>query len=773
MRFTTPHTTIDLDGEWRLAFSKDQPQNIPTTIAEVNTSGLAQIPARVPGNLELDLQRAGLLPEPFYGLNMLQLREWESCHVWYFRRFSACPAPGCLPQLVFEGIDCYAEVYLNGVRVGSSDNMLVEQIFAVGDALRAENELVVHIRPTLLEAQNYEYPPLLTAGAINQESLYVRKAPHMFGWDIMPRALSAGLWRSVRLQYIPQQRLEEAYLQTIHLDGSGKTARLRLWYKAQLDDPTHGKLEVQIEGRCQEHSFSHRQPVFFSSGNLIFDVNQPRLWHPRGRGEPNLYAVTLTLFQDGEEIDQLCFTHGIRTIRLERSSTTDEEGSGEFCFYVNGEKVFIKGTNWVPLDAFHSRDLQRLEQVFPLLLESGCNLVRCWGGNVYESDHFFDLCDQHGILIWQDFSMACAVYPQDEIFQQRLATEARQVVKRLRQHACLALWAGDNECDQAHAWGLGADPNENVLTRVVLPGALRQEDPLRPYLPSSPYVDRQAYTRGERYLPENHLWGPRDYYKSDFYRGSLCHFASEIGYHGCPHPHSIRRFISPERVWPYQNNPEWLLHATAPVPESGLYAYRVELMANQIRELFGRIPDNLEDFAFASQVSQAEAKKFFIELFRGSKWRRTGIIWWNLVDGWPQFSDAVVDYFLRKKLAFDYIRTAQQDVLVMLREAENWQQQILAVNDMRQAVDLEFSLRDIEANTLLAQGKTSVPGDSSMVIGALPFSASEKGFYLIEWRAGDARGASHYLKGTPPFDLEQYRAWLELYRQAAGWLFSA
>lgn len=358
--------------------------------------------------------------------------------------------------------------------------------------------------------------------------------------------------------------------------------------------------------------------------------------------------------------------------------------------------------------------------------------------------------------------MACALYPQDADFCRRLETEARAIVKRLRQHPCLVLWAGDNECDQASGWlGRKHDPNENVLTRQLLPRVLREEDSSRPYLPSSPYIDPVAYQAGEHFLPENHLWGPRDYYKSRFYKESLCHFVSEIGYHGCPTPESLRRFISPEYLWPYQHNPEWTLHSTSPVPGEDLYDYRVELMAKQVRELFGAVPDTLEEFAFASQASQAEAMKFFVEFFRGTKWRRTGIIWWNLIDGWPQFSDAVVDYYFRKKLAYYFTQTSQQPLCLMFHEPESWRQALVAVNDTREPITLDYTITDLADDTVVTSGHAVAAADSVTELTHVPFSMGDHHCYLITWTTPTGQYHNHYLAGNPPFDLQHYRHWLE------------
>ena len=418
------------------------------------------------------------------------------------------------------------------------------------------------------------------------------------------------------------------------------------------------------------------------------------------------------------------------------------------------------GTNWVPLDAYHARDAARLEDVFGLVLDIGCNAIRCWGGNVYESDRFFDLCDQNGIVVWQDFAMACAIYPQDTAFQDRIRHEARQVVRRLRQHPSLVLWAGDNECDQKYLWnGRRRDPNENVLTRVVIPGVLREEDPSRPYLPSSPYVDPLAYQAGERYLPEDHLWGPRDHYKSPFYADSLAHFASEIGYHGCPEPASIRRFITPERVWPSDDNEEWRLHATSPIPGVDIHDRRVRLMADQVRALFGEVPDTLEEFAIASQATQAEALKTFIERFRSEKWRRTGIIWWNIADGWPQFSDALVDYYGARKRAYDVVKRCQAPIIVVVREPVDGRHEVVACNDTRAAEPIRCEIREPDGSVVASLDGVAA-ADAVTSLGWLAAPARPVALAL-EWHTSRGVGRSHYLAGDPPIALADYLRWVD------------
>jgi beta-mannosidase len=763
---------IDLGGTWQFGVSDHRVPGDPSSAEGLRAAGLTLYPATVPGNFELDLLANGLIDDPFVGMNIVALRRYESAWVYYTRTFEAPERAGTTPELVFEGLDCIADIWLNGRLVHHADNMLIEQRVAVAGSLRAgANELFVRIEPAVEHARTggFPYPPGLNAEGSGFEGLYVRKAPHMYGWDIMPRAVSAGIWRPVRLRYLPFERLDWVWLDTERLAADLGEARLALHYQARIAADTAADYEIRYEGRSGVSSFSGRAPLLFEAGCTRFTFETPAVWWPRGRGRPDLYEVTVELLRHGVVVDTTTLTHGIRTVELDKSSVTTETGDGRFCFVVNGERIFVMGTNWVPLDAYHSRDADRIGPVLDLVEDIGCNMIRCWGGNVYEDDRFYDLCDRKGILVWQDFAMACAIYPQDPDFQGRIRAEATAVVRRLRQHPCLALWAGDNECDQKYIWGgRRRDPNENVLTRSVIPGVLADEDPSRPYLPSSPFIDPVAFLAGERYLPEDHLWGPRDYYKGQFYTSALAHFASEIGYHGCPEPASVRRFLSPDKVWPYGDNEEWLLHATSPIPGVNVHDYRVELMASQVRVLFGTVPDTLEEFAYASQASQAEALKFFIEMFRAAKWRRTGIIWWNIADGWPQFSDAVVDYYLVRKRAYDVVKRTQRPLSIVVREPASGTHELVACNDGRDPRAISFRVRDLDSGATVAEGRATAAGDAVTVLGSIPADLEQQRCFLLEWDDEEGHGLSHYLAGRPPFTLDRYRAWMDQVGSSSG-----
>lgn len=760
-----------LNGDWTLFFEENKNlKNLdPKNLKGLKKSGFKSVEATVPGNFEIDLTKAGIIDDVFFGENTLDAQKRENYHLWYVKKFKVDKLNY---TIVFDGIDTYADIYLNGKLVGTTDNMLISHSFDAEPFLKkGENELVVHIKPTFLLGRQREFG----AGVIqhqehNAESLVVRKAAHMYGWDIMPRILSGGIWLPVNLVEKREECFKECYLSCVKIKDDG-TAALRFHYGVQIAGDLSHEYRVKISGVCKDHSFKETYTLWYNSGTKNFFVKKPYLWWTKDLGEQNLYSVKAELILGDKVIDCVTFDFGFRVFDLLRSSLADE--NGEFCFTLNGKRLFVRGTNWVPLDALHSRDAERLPKALELLGESGCNMVRCWGGNVYENEAFFDYCDQNGIAVWQDFAMGCATYPLSRLVQENLEKEAVAVVKKYRQHTCLALWAGDNECDEASAFWTahGLDPNRNVLTRKVLPFVLNLHDPERPYLPSSPYIDEIAFDSGRgANTPEKHLWGPRDYFKSDFYTKSEAKFASETGYHGCPAPASIEKFIDKDHLWPYENNQQWLVHATC--MEKGFnvaYAYRIPLMAKQIGVLFKEEPQNLEDFAKMSQASQAEAQKFFVERFRMGKigWQRTGIIWWNLVDGWPQFSDAVTDYYFTKKLAFYVTKRSQTPVCLMFSEPdENGKLNLIGANETCNDVTVSYTVTELSENKVVLTGEATIEENSALKIDLTDYLGDELRFYVMEWTVNGETHKNYYVSGKGPFSFKDYYGYM---KQSGMW----
>jgi beta-mannosidase len=587
----------------------------------------------------------------------------------------------------------------------------------------------------------------------------------MYGWDIMPRIVSAGLWRRVRLEFTPATRWTEVYFATLRADAAKREARVMLDWQFATDQFDIDRWQVRVSlGRAGRILHQSTHAVVNPHDRLMLDLGAAELWWPRGYGGQPLYDLALELLDgQGRLLDAWRQHVGIRTVKLVRTDVTTPETPGEFAFVVNGEKIFAKGTNWVPLDALHSRDKQHLPATFAMIVDLNCNMIRCWGGNVYEDHDFFELCDRHGVLVWQDFALACAIYPQSDAFAAEIRREAEAVVRKLRNHASLALWAGNNEIDDAYGgwFGVHLDPNGDRLSRRVLPEVVRQFDPLRDYLPSSPYHSPAIVAAGnrDRLKPEDHLWGPRDDFKSRFYTSSPAHFVSETGYHGCPDRRSLEQMMEPGFLWPWQENEQWLTHAVRPHVNMTNYNYRIPLMAKQTAVLFGGVPENLDDFILASQISQAEADKFFIEFSRAAKWRRSGILWWNVRDGWPIISDAVVDYYNRPKLAYHYIKRVQADVCAICREPEVGRHRLIIVNDTLAQAAGHVVVRSADDSQVLFEADYRAARNGSQVVGSIAQS-NRPALWLIDWTVAGQRFRNHYLAGPRPFKLDDYKGWL-------------
>ena len=736
---------ITLNGAWSLRGKSQCSQE----------ENIICIDAQVPGCAQLDLSKAGYLPEDlFLGENIRETEKYEGYEWWYERKFNA-PKERENLYLVFEGVDCLAEYFLNGVKLGESKNMFIAHEFRVDDTLcDGENVLTVHISSALLSASKEDYPVRLLYSH-NIDGCYLRKPPHSFGWDIMPRAVTAGIWRDVRLEIRDRIYFEQAFIST-------QNNNCTFFYVFNSDSSDFSHVEVELNGACGDSKISAKSFCKWKSGRINLTINDPKLWFPYGYGDANVYDCKARIYENGILIHETDISFGIRDVKLDRK---DPDGSddGQFRFLINGVEIMCKGSNWVPLDAFHCRDAERYDRALALVRDIGCNILRCWGGNVYEDHRFFDFCDRNGIMIWQDFAMACTKYPETDEFMQNMKTEVTSVIRKLRNHPSIVLWSGDNEVDSCKTQLF--DPNANRITRHLIPSCVRDNDIGRPYLPSSPYISEKMYAAGVRsqvygsILPEDHLWGPRDYFKSDFYKNNMAHFVSETGYHGCPSLESIKKFITPDRVWPYTDNPEWILHSS---DQNGNDS-RVMLMEKQVRQLFGRVPTDPEEYVLASQISQAEAKKYFIERLRVRRPQKTGIIWWNLLDGWPQMSDAVVDYYFAKKLAYSYIKRSQAPFVIAADEISNWGLKIYACNDTLQERHGCLTVKDACTDEIIYKGDFMAAINTCTPIAKLPIYYSEQKILIFEWEIDGECGYNHYLCGYPPISLEMYKVVMKKY----------
>ena len=758
---------MDLNGVWKLYYYPAYEQEI-TSVAELKNADVPCIPATVPGNVELDLSAAGILPKDlFKGMNILKAEQFEHYDWWYETEFIAPAAPAEDQDvfLRFGAVDCYAEYFVNGEKIGESANMFVAQEFDVTGQLYygQTNTLHVHIRSAILESAKKEVEPncVFYSSHRTKEHLHTRKAAHGYGWDIMPRAISAGIWRDVTLDYKNKCRFRYFNLSTWKAVEGG-VSEAYLTYDLELTAPyVLQNFTCTVSGSCGDSSFSCTVPAKGRAERVFLEIPNSKLWWPKHYGEPNLYDVHIELVSaDGKVRIAADTKFGLRTVQLKHSDLVEEGGGFEFI--INNTRIMAMGSNWVPMDVYHSRDASRYEKALNLADEAGCNILRCWGGNVYEDHAFFDYCDAHGIMVWQDFAMACHYYPQSEDFLRVIEAEAEWVVRTYFNHASIVLWSGDNEIDEQTA-ARGGDPGNNRITREILPHVVQRWDPHRPYIASSPYVSPRAFAagssaQGSKLKPEDHLWGPRAFHKDAFFRDSAAYFVSESGYHGCPARSSLEKFLDADMVWPYTDNEQWNLHSTDQMNNPG----RVQLMHKQVKQMFGKVPETIDDYVLASQICQAEAKKYFIERIRVNMQRNGGIIWWNLVDGWPQESDAVVDYYYEKKLAYSYIKRSQQGFMIMADELKKgWTQSIVCCNSTQKPVSGQCTISDLDTGEVLLNTSFTAAANANTLLADIPAWHSEQRMLIIAWEADGKRGFNTYLTGTPGYDFAQYKQWVQ------------
>ena len=769
-------STLSLDGEWRLDYF---PQPDDGAVRQLPLSvPFKTVKAAVPGNCELDLVNAGELPPPELGMNVLKLRPYEG-YQWLYSKTFAKPdiSAGQRAMLRFEGIDTLADIFLNGKKIGETSNMLIPHEFNVTKLLKdGENKLEVLIRSVMCEAQYMTIGELgYSMGDSLADAEPFRKAGHMGGWDIFPRAFVSGLWRGVSIEVQSPVRIDQTAWIVRAVGVSTRRADLMVTCRVQAPFRHIGngniKYTISRNGKAVKE-FTRRFDTYQNFAS--FFVENVDLWWPRGMGEPALYDASIEVIGDnGETLAKHSEKIGFRTVKLEREDVYGPDRPGQFLFRINGEPCYVRGSNWVPLDSFHGRDGQFLKSTLEMFAELNCNMVRVWGGGVYEPDEFFDFCDANGLMVWQDFMTGCSVFPQNDEYAKATEEEVRTIVLKYRNRASIVLWSGNNENDCAFRWKLGAlarDPNNERSSRSTIPNVLYEFDVTRPYLPSSPYESPDVVAKKAK-SSEMHLWGARAYYKVPYYTNSPCWFASEMGYHGMPNRALLEKVMSKDAVYPWKGKParfekdhrklewndEWLLRASNPLlRRDNSLIRRNDLMTNQIRIMFGGVDTDLDTFIEQSQTVQAEAMKTFCELFRSRKFTRfNGLVWWNVRDGWPQLSDAVVDYYGGKKPAYYALKAVQQDQLAMLRDDHSaW-----AVNDTRRPVKGHATYRDKVSGKILLDCDYEIAANSKTQLGTVPFSG--QGLIEIEYQVEGKSYRNHFLYGEPPFKWAEVKEWMK------------
>ena len=688
-----------------------------------------------------------LLGDCYLSTNLWDYAQYEDVHQFYVAHFKKG-----YNFIKLLGVDTIADIYVNGELIGKTNNQFMPFEFALKN-LKKDNELIIHIYPNTVMGRKYDLSKIKGATRYTYESIFLRKTTSSFGWDILPRTCLGGIFDEVLL--LKKQDLIKEFL----VKSSFKSLKdVTLSFSILLNELNGDRYE--INGQCSDSAFSYTGQIDNAKINANVQIDNPYLWTIRGYGNQYLYDIKLSIYKQDKLIATKSIKYGIRKITLKRSSIVEENGSFEF--YINEQKVFLLGSNYVPIDALKHIDDTRSQKALKLLMDIGCNAIRIWGGGTYESDKFYQTCDKLGIFIWHDFMMGCAIYPwEDEEFCSRLKIEVEYETKRLINHASICLWAGDNEDDLcAYCWNKPPiDPNLNTITRNLIPDVLSEIDGTRPYIPSSPYLDEVGFTNTDK-LSEDHLWGPRDYFKGNYYKNAYPYFTSETGYHALNSPKSLKRFIN--KPWPLfidEDKPtkEYLCHATQPVDDyDGAYAYRIKLLDSQIRTLFTKVPKTLNKYALASQISQAEAMKYFIEKMRKDYQRNGGIIWWNIIDGWPEISDAVVDYYFTKKVAYHYIKRSQADTLMMLDENNNDMMDLYISSSLSIKHSYTYRIFDAYDNKILTEGKIDSLPHGSILIETFK-NDNKQHFYIIEYYdENNHKYLNHFYTNIINIDFEKY-----------------
>ena len=779
MGAATSAQALSLDGEWKLEAFAQPDDGAVRSLPLPEGLTVKSYKATVPGCCEMELVKSGELPDPMFSTNAFAFMAYEG-HQWLYSRSFTPPArkAGERQVLVFDGIDTLADVFLNGEKIGESENMLVPHEFDVTGKVRsdAENLLQVLIRPVGLAAADVLVGQLghtMEGGADHER---FRKAQHMYGWDIMPHLPVSGIWRGVRVETRPPARIEAATWTTLAVGRLERTADVAFFARIVAPGRHLHKARVRCTLSRNGKVAATKERIYRGPQTKVrMRMENIDLWWPRGAGEPALYdAKTELIGADGTvlAVDERKF--GIRVVKLEYEDAKPPENPGRFLFTVNGEPIYVRGVNWIPLDAIPSRQAGRLGETLDMVADLNCNLVRVWGGGVYEPDAFFDWCDANGVMVWQDFMMGCSVPPQDDEFAEKIRREAMSVVLRFRSHPSLALWAGDNENDLSAGWGLGEqnrpDPNQNRITREVLPRIVREYDIMRPYLASSPFVSAEAFA-GRAEPSEAHLWGgPRAYWKHPYYTNNACWFCSEGGSHALPSRRSLERMMPAEDVLkPWSNpdvkecrkllwTPQWVYRATNPYLDMDRWGlvHRNDHVLRQAGDLFGDVARSDIDALIAqTQSSQAESIKFQVELFRSQKFvKKGGFVVWNLRDGWPTISDAICDWYGAKKKSYHALKAAYRDVLPIVTE----DRRLVVVNDTLATVQGSLKVVEAAIGETVLEKDFSAPANGMLDLATITWDG--QGMFIIDYTVGGKTYRTHYLHGEPPFAWSDYSRWM-------------
>lgn len=632
-----------------------------------NTLSDSLYPAQVPGNNYSDLFAAGLIPDPFYADNEKKLQWVDEANWTYLLSFT--PDNQLFERdslfLVMKGLDSYADIRLNDKELLSTDNMFREYRVSVKKLLKpGENKLEIVFRSPLLvnkeKAGNLPYQ-------LPDSRVFTRKAPYQLGWDWGPELVCCGIWQPIYLEAADAFILRNLNISTLKIDEQNASMHASI----QLDilQATSINFHLTSGDGSVDTSFQRRFDPGEQTLNLDFKIQEPRLWWPAGYGPQELYAFCLTASAGNSE-EQLRVTTGIRTSELIQEP--DSFGSS-FYFKINGLPIFAKGANYIPQDNLLNRvDSSRYQKLMKRCSEAGMNMLRVWGGGIYENDYFYQLADEYGILIWQDFMYACAMYPGDSEFLNNARQEADYQVSRLNSHPSIVVWCGNNESDNGWKdWGwqkqFGYSQSDSAtiydayksLFENILPAAVKNSAPGIPYHPSSPsfgWGHPESITRGDSHY-WGIWWGMEDFER---YNEKTGRFMSEYGFQGAPDLKFLQKYIPEDQLQVY--NPILLAHQKHPTGNQTIDAYMKRYMP---------LPASFPEWIYLSQVLQAYGMEAGIRFHRMKKPWCMGTLYWQLNDCWPVISWSGLDYEYNKKALHYRVTEAFQQVMPWVSENGN------------------------------------------------------------------------------------------------------
>lgn len=610
--------------------------------------------AKVPGTIHQDLLNHNRIPNPFYGMNE-EAVQWVENEDWMYRTSFVVTEEQLnrdAAVLELDGLDTYADVFLNGALILRSDNMFVGHKVSVKSVLRkGENRLLIRFRSAVKEAlpqwetNGFDYPADNDHSS-KRVSIYTRKAPYSYGWDWGIRLATCGIWRPVRLVFSDVARIEDYYVRQASVSASKADVDNRLEITNVTSQPVSALLKVAYHYSANDIKEVQKKIELRPGENTVslpVMIDNPHLWMPNGWGEPSLYKFTASVSVDGVEVASQERQVGLRSIRVVME---DDEHGKSFYFEVNGSPMFAKGANFIPDDALLPNvTTERYKRIFEDVKAANMNMLRVWGGGIYEDDKFYDEADRNGILIWQDFLFACTTYPHDPLFLKRVEAEAEYNIKRLRGHASLAMWCGNNEIyEGVRYWGWKnkytaeafAEMNRgyDVLFRQLLPDMVKRFDSDRFYMHGSPY--EANWGRPESWkIADSHNWGTW-YGRKPFesFDSEIPRFMSEYGFQAFPEMKTIRTFAE-----------EKDFELESPVMNAHQKATIGNALIKQTMGLYYKVPAKFEDLVYVGLVLQGQGMRHGIEAHRRNRPYCMGSLFWQLNDSWPVVSWSSIDYY--------------------------------------------------------------------------------------------------------------------------------